>query len=803
MQEISAADELEAVRQMEGGAAISYQQTDDGQAWIPKKGGAMNRRPKSSLKAIISSLALLICTILLYGCGGESPEDIAEYQELATDVPESQELASDVVEFQELVFMQGETSIELIEKAVAEGKITYETSLLYKMYAVFGDDNLPEDYRSAKKFRNSDEVVKEVKSMMGTLSFGMQDELAPFFRRPDDPESYFNIKYGNAKKDGQIFLISNADPPRPVNVVSESIESANGLVKIWYPGVTTKVQAYKGEGKIDVTADDAKKMAERLKQAIDEDDIMERFYDLLQRNIVKDGTRGGDDKLDVYLVPIGQSGICYCEGNLPCSTYILINTNFGLSRTNMLITTLAHEIFHSFQYAYKYDDKDDNWWGEATAMWSEDFIYPGLNTEQSWLKKFIHHPQTELFSETNPANHHYGAYIFPYYLSESTSQDSFMKATWEGCETQSCLKAIDAATDGGFKKQWKEFTLWNYNKDPVKYYGDVGSFPEISSEDSSNTEQTMIIGDEEQPVDIDELKPLSAFLNKAINIADKDKIRKLTFKDIDTFTGLNENASIKAIIYYENGNMEVEDWTDKQERSFCIENPDEDFKHIMFIFSNADMKDNISASSINVVGKDNCYHIDQEDDRTAVIHFYTAIMGATIETNSYGEPEENAEEGQKYAYLTKWKVLNYYELIKDAFSAACTGGGSFSIGPGWTTRSAAYLVFDLGPEGLNEDGTFSIDLHYGLPHPKGNYEVVPDHDIQCANAFISGSMMDLSGYTGVIEGMYTGRIYDMTEKGAKIEVTNCCLLHSCTDQLGAPFQDISEPVILEIKNPMK
>ena len=573
-------------------------------------------------------------------------------------------------------------------------------------------------------------------------------------------------------------------------------------MKIWYPGIATKVQAFDGVGTIDVTADTAKKMAEVLKKAIDDDDIMELFYDLLQRNIVKDGTRGGDDKLDVYVVPHSGMAITFPEGNLPCSTYIIINTNFVLSRNNMLIATLAHEIFHSFQYAYKYDTWGDNWWGEATAVWSEDFIYPELNTEQSWLKDFIHHPQTELFSETNPTDHHYSAYIFPYYLSESTAQDSFMKATWEGCETQSCLKAIDAAIDEGFKKQWKEFTLWNYNKDPVKYYGDVGGFPEITSEDGSNTEQTMIIGDEEQPVDIDELKPLSAFLNKAINIADKDKIKRLTFKDIDTFTGLNENASIKAIIYYENGTVEVEDWTDKRERSFCIANPDEEFKHIMFVFSNADMEDNISASSINVVGKDNCYHIDQEDDRTAVLHFYTAIVGATIETNSYGEPEENAEEGQKYAYLTKWKVLNHYEVIKDAFSFECDGS-SIDLGPGWTTRSAAYLVFDLGPEGLSEDGTFSIDLHYGLPHPKGNYEVIPDMNVKCADTFFAGGIADLSGYTGVVEGVYTGRIYDMTENGAKIEVTNCCLLHSCTEQSGAPFQDISEPVILEINNPMK
>jgi hypothetical protein len=226
----------------------------------------------------------------------------------------------------------------------------------------------------------------------------------------------------------------------------------------------------------------------------------------------------------------------------------------------------------------------------------------------------------------------------------------------------------------------------------------------------------------------------------------------------------------------------------------------------MLIFSNADMKASISAIDISIVGKDNCYHIEQEDDRTAIFHFAYAdrgvpkivSMGATIETNSYGEPEAKAEEGQKYAYLTQWKVLNHFESIKDAFSLDCDGS-SVAFGPGWTNRSAAYLVFDLGPEGLSEDGTFSIDLHYGLPHPKGNYEVAPDIDVRCVNAFIGGAMIDLSGYTGVIEDIYTGRIYDMTENGAKIEVTNCCLLHSCTLQTGAPFQDISEPVILEIK----
>ena len=293
----------------------------------------MNQRPNASRMIILAILALLICSIFLSGCGEQSLEDVVEYQEL--------------------VSMEGDTSLELIEKAVAEGDITYETSLLYKMYAVYGDDKLPEQYRSPKKFRNANGVIKEVQLMMDTLSQVTQDELAPFFRRPNDPESYINIRYREAMSGDQTFLISNANPQRPTNIVSESIDSENGLVKIWYPSVTTNVPPYSGRGpNIDVPPGTAKKMAERLKKAIDDDDIMERFFDLLQRNIVKDGTRGGDDKLDIYVVPIrgGDDGTTTCEDSPPpCSTFIQINISMELSRNNILITTLAHEIFHSFQ----------------------------------------------------------------------------------------------------------------------------------------------------------------------------------------------------------------------------------------------------------------------------------------------------------------------------------------------------------------------------------------------------------------------------------------------------------------------
>ncbi len=701
-------------------------------------------------------------------------------------------------ELKKLISAKGDSSLDMINKS----KLDAETKLLYKVYAAFGDPKLPKEYASNIMFRSSNEVMYEVRTKYTIFSKETQAKLAPFLKRPEEEGSYFNLRYGSKTTKKTSGLIPNAYAIRPnTSIYTEFFTSTDNKVKVWYPNVDTNSGAIFGAGNVTVSAANAKKMAKKVKGYLDNDKIISKFKTLMGRNLMSDGTKGGDGKLDIYIAPTGEDlAITYAENGTPTASHILLNTT--LTDDKVLKTTLAHEIFHSFQYVYKYNTTRDNWWGEATAVWSEDFIYPAANTEQEWLERFINYPEVELFKETPPRDHHYAAYIFSYFMTKTLGKD-LMKKTWEGCESKPCVDAIDDAMDGGFEKQWKKFTLWNYNKAPAKFYTDSGGFPNVSS-DSGQYTADVHITDEDTEVDTETLKPLTSEIDNVINlIKPEDKIKQLVFEDLNNFTGKSDKAGIKAVIYYENGKKEIEDWTDKNKRSFCIENKEEDFQKVVLILSNGEKKKDLAKTNIKVEGKPTCYHIDQHDKTTAVIHFPATEgvvnINTKIDTTTEGEPVEKAKEDAKYGYLTKWKIFNEFDQVRDAFTLSCKGQ-PVNLGPGWTTHAVGYLEFDLGK--LDKDNKFSVDLHYGYgPKGKKSYEKVPDWDINCPEIkmLISPSTMDLSNYKFIQKGIWKGKISDMTTEGAKLTIENCCLYQDCNTQQGAKFQTIAKPITLYIK----
>ena len=720
--------------------------------------------------------------------------------------------APDVKEMIAAFQAEGEDSLQKIDNALKAGKINSETALVYKVYAVFGDENLPSEYEGDKPFYEGNTVVREVSRRCDSLSKGTKDKLAPFRKRPEEEGSWVNLRLLDSQTSAPTSgLVPNAYATRPLaTVYTEFLESADGKAKIWYPNTNSNRRALFNEGTTSetVTATQAKKMAEKIKGFLDGDKIFKQFEDLLGgKQVLSDGTAGGDGRLDIYVAPCGSDlGLTYCEGSTPCPSYIIMNSSIGLARDNVLKTTLAHEIFHAFQYAYDYDDTKDNWWSEATAVWSEDFIYPFANTEHAWLPRFIPHPTSQADKESPPSGHHYGAYILSYFITENFGDD-FMRKSWNACDGGPCLKGIDDNIEGGFKEQWKKFTLWNYNKEPAQYYVDAGPFPTHSSMDAPSSDEIPYTGGDEN-IDIEELKPLAADLTEVYNMITDTNLegwKKITFKDFDQFTSKSDKAAIKAVVYLKNGQKMVEDWTKKKKRSFCLENKDEDLERVVLIYSNADMKEGISASKIKVESKKSCFHIDERESRTAVVHFPAqggaVNINTTIDAVADGEPEKDASEEVDFGYQTEWSVWYEFEQIKEAFSVPCEDTTA-DFEAGWTTRAAGYLKFNLDPESEGYDketNTFSIDMHYGELHPNGPYEDVPGVGVNCAGIYIGPSKVDLSGFKGVYKGIYTGKITNMTPDGAIIEIENCCLYHDCYRQDGPKFQTISEPILLEIK----
>ncbi len=716
--------------------------------------------------------------------------------------------ADDIKGYISALNSEDKNSVELIDSAVSDGSLDEETAFVYKIYSVFGDKRLPEEYKSLTPHREGTPLIREMNKRWDSFNEDTKALLDPYRKRPNEEGSWVWQRFDDIENKNETSWVMKKAHATRASSYTDYLVDMDGKVKIWYPTVSGKMNNIYAPGKTEVDASTGKKMAEKIQRFLDEDGIIPEYEDLLNKKLMSDGSRGGDGKFDIYVAPCGSDlGLTYGEGSTPTTSYIIMNYAIGLNKDNVLKTTLAHELFHAFQYVYDYDDTRDNWWSEATAVWAEDYIYPIVNSEHGWLPRFIPHPTTQADKETPPSAHHYGAYILPYFITLNFGDD-FMRKSWEACEQKKCIDGIDENIDGGFKKQWKEFTLYNYNKDPANLYVDAGPFPPISSWQSSEAEDIFIMFDGEIDVDVGKIAPLAADLAQVHNALEKDtEVKRLTFKDLKKFSDKADEAGIKAVIYYKNGKKQIEDWSERDQRSFCVASPEEDFERIVLIFSNGNKENPISSTTVKVETKNNCFYIDEDAKRTAVLHFPYADGGAmnvvdintTIDTVARGETVKKANDEVKYAYQTDWRVKYEFEQVKDAFSFSCMGS-SVDYESGWTTRAAGYLTFNLDPnsEGYKDD-TFPIDMHYGEIHPNGPYEDVPSVNVQCAGLPIGATKIDLSSYKGVSENIYTGRITEMTPDGAKIEIENCCLYHDCTTQQGAPFQSISKPVILEIK----
>jgi len=102
-------------------------------------------------------------------------------------------------------------SVVLIEEAYQKGTISYETSLLYKVYSVFDPQKLPAEYHSSTPVKCATPILREVVRNWGTLSSQVKRDLAAYpalLSRPtlSGPEytydtAHFQIHYTDSGQD--------------------------------------------------------------------------------------------------------------------------------------------------------------------------------------------------------------------------------------------------------------------------------------------------------------------------------------------------------------------------------------------------------------------------------------------------------------------------------------------------------------------------------------------------------------------------------------------------------------------------
>jgi len=346
--------------------------------------------------------------------------------------------------------------IERIDIAYRSGIIDEKAKILLYLYAMFDKNKIMRSYGTEDRPIKSGTVIME--------------EILDYIRR----------------NDADSFLVDTANRYMATMVPSldKEYRSPGGFFKIHY--TTTGEHAVSGE---DSNGNGVPDYIELVGSSFDEVKNITCNVRGFKTPIID----SGKDVLDVYVYNLdGKYGVTVASkyygggSGIPrrASSYICIDNNysrskgFKLSRDDCMRVTVAHEFFHSVQYAYNLDA--DKWWKEACATWNEDEIYSSVNDYVQYLRNYFANPQKSLEEDT------YSRVLFAKYLSEKWGGYEIIRRIWEIQATRyrKSINAIDAALRERFGNEdigsvFDGFTAWNFN--PAQYYKEGAEWNESVS----------------------------------------------------------------------------------------------------------------------------------------------------------------------------------------------------------------------------------------------------------------------------------------------------------------------------------
>jgi len=299
-------------------------------------------------------------------------------------------------------------SVVLIEEAYQKGRISYETSLLYKVYSIFDPQRLPAEYRSSTPGKCASPILKEVKRNWRTLSSQVKKELAAYpalLFRPSlsGPEftydtPHFQIHYTDSGKDATV-----RDYIEAMGAELENVWAAELHARGWLQPPSDQT--------VDGNPD----------------------YDVYVQDMVYYGYTMGDGEADQGLQPgDNENSLGVIELNAWHSYLSLENDyyTFPCTPLDCVRVTAAHEFNHAIQFGY--DAWEETWLMEATATWMEDEVYDYVNDNLSYLVYHFADPDLCL-PGTIPyrPGRWYSDWILMRFISEHHGGQSTVRSVWE------------------------------------------------------------------------------------------------------------------------------------------------------------------------------------------------------------------------------------------------------------------------------------------------------------------------------------------------------------------------------------
>jgi hypothetical protein len=359
------------------------------------------------------------------------------------------------------------TTVGLIDDAVSGGTLTAEKGLTYKVFALFGDPRLPAQYRGSEPdLVGGTGIMAELAATYDSLSVEAKTEVYPFLLPAYVTNSWYDLarRAGRLGRVGQVGRVGKVSRTAAAPGAPVWKWVTNGKVKVWYDEDLSVNYA-------DGTSAKFADLAQGVLDAVG-GTIWGKLTDLMGKEPPPDagvappalpsadygykpGNLDASGALDIVLAHgMNASGYTHPYEAAPTPTFITIDAvmwPLGDEKTPGLIQIAAHELMHSWQFSYK--KKEDPlsyyWVMEATAAWTEDYVYPEANSENRYAAWYLDTTRLPADDQTNFRQ--YGLYTaFSFWTNGdhgggAKAPPSMVKTLWENAETMSSLDAVDGA----------------------------------------------------------------------------------------------------------------------------------------------------------------------------------------------------------------------------------------------------------------------------------------------------------------------------------------------------------------------
>jgi hypothetical protein len=539
------------------------------------------------------------------------------------------------------------SSLDKLQAAEQAGQLDADTGLLYRLYAYFDRDQLPAEYQGDDRALPDEpnDVFDGLVERMDAMSPAVRAHVLPFLLRPGEPGSFWNappsaatpaapaLAYlsGVAAPGAVALAAQAAATATAVPLVWAAVDSPNTNTRVWYPTPAPG----SGEGLTKIAANLAQEIDASEMWKKEKETMLGKYEPCSDAHLVPNG---GDGRLDLYLVAAGEGGPRNVDasntrvmkpringvfikprqvpGRCPLAGYILLNSDRDWDH---LRTTAAHELFHAFQSAVTVNSARPgwSWWGEASATWAKDLVYPRLNLEHEYLWDgqwaWVENRIGPLHRYGEGKVWQYGAYIWPFYLTHGGGAlPEYIGRLWEASKDTQPIQVM--AEINGWDDLWKQMALWNWNEGPADVYRDPDDYNpqghitalrekafDMVFRDSAGQGRWTTPGDpnwpglplrlgEEYSVPV-KLPPAS--YEYYVSGAPPREAAQLRF-DFNTITR-EVGGAVQAIISIgEPGKPPrlryIEDWSRKTARIFCLDRPDEQVSSVVIVASHSGLR---------------------------------------------------------------------------------------------------------------------------------------------------------------------------------------------------------------------